>query len=103
MPPTSTISFGGGVRPGRGLCPGLVPGAGNPFAAGSADVRALAAEEKLSLEEAARNARYAYLRREAERLGGVRIYTAHHADDNAETMLLNLVRGPALPASRGCP
>ena len=59
-----------------------------PFAVGSADVRALAAEEKLSLEEAARNARYAYLRREAERLGGARIYTAHHADDNAETCLL---------------
>ena len=74
-----------------------------PFAAGSADVRALAAEEKLSLEEAARNARYAYLRREAERLGGVRIYTAHHADDNAETMLLNLVRGTGLAGLAGMP
>ena len=74
-----------------------------PFAAGSADVRALAAEEKLSLEEAARNARYAYLRREAERLGGARIYTAHHADDNAETMLLNLVRGTGLAGLAGMP
>ena len=65
-----------------------------PFVSGSGDVRGLAEREGLSLEEAARNLRYAFLRREAEKLGQhIRIYTAHHADDNAETILFNLIRG----------
>lgn len=68
---------------------------------GSGDVAALAAGEGLSLEEAARDLRYAFLRREAEKLGGVRIYTAHHADDNAETILFNLVRGTGLAGMTG--
>ena len=67
---------------------------GIPFVAGSGDVRGLAAAEGLSVEEAGRQLRYAFLRREAEKLGpAVRIYTAHHADDQAETVLLNLIRG----------
>ena len=65
-----------------------------PFVSGSGDVRGLAEREGLSLEEAARTLRYAFLRREAEKLGQhIRIYTAHHADDNAETILFNLIRG----------
>ncbi len=64
------------------------------FVSGSGDVRGLAEREGLSLEEAARNLRYAFLRREAEKLGPyAKIYTAHHADDNAETILFNLIRG----------
>ena len=67
---------------------------GIPCVAGAGDVRGLAEREGLSLEEAARELRYAFLRREAARLGPmVNIYTAHHADDNAETILLNLIRG----------
>ena len=64
-----------------------------PFVSGSGDVAGLAQAEGLSIEEAGRQLRYAFLRREAERLGGARIYTAHHADDNAETVLFNLIRG----------
>ena len=63
------------------------------FVCGSDDVAALARGEGLSVEEAGRKLRYAFLRREAERLGGARIYTAHHADDNAETVLFNVIRG----------
>ena len=67
---------------------------GIAFVSGSGDVRGLAESEGLSLEEAARKLRYAFLRREAEKLGPrVKIYTAHHADDQAETVLLNLIRG----------
>ena len=63
------------------------------FVSGSGDVRGLAEREGLSLEEAARNLRYAFLRQEAEKLGPrIRIYTAHHADDNAETILFILIR-----------
>ena len=65
-----------------------------PFVSGSGDVRGLAEREGLSLEEAARTLRYEFLRREAEKLGSyAKIYTAHHADDNAETILFNLIRG----------
>ena len=65
-----------------------------PFVSGSGDVRGYAEQEGLSLEEAARVLRYAFLRREAEKLGQhFKIYTAHHADDNAETILWNLIRG----------
>ena len=64
------------------------------FVSGSGNVRGLAEREGLSLEEAARTLRYDFLRREAEKLGPyTKIYTAHHADDQAETVLFNLIRG----------
>ena len=73
-----------------------------PFVSGSGDVRGLAEREGLSLEEAARTLRYAFLRREAEKLGQhIRIYTAHHADDNAETILFNLIRGTGVAGLTG--
>lgn len=73
-----------------------------PFVSGSGDVRGLAEREGLSLEEAARNLRYAFLRQEAEKLGPrIRIYTAHHADDNAETILFNLIRGTGVAGLTG--
>ena len=81
---------------------------GIPFVCDQGDVRALVAEEGLSLEEAARKARYAFLERQRQALGCGWILTAHHADDNAETMLLNLIRGTGakglsgIPAIRGC-
>ena len=72
------------------------------FVSGSGDVRGLAEREGLSLEEAARNLRYAFLRQEAEKLGPrIRIYTAHHADDNAETILFNLIRGTGVAGLTG--
>lgn len=48
-----------------------------------------------SEEEAARDLRYAFLRETAQMLGA-QIALAHHADDNAETVLLNFVRGTDL-------
>ena len=72
-----------------------------PLAVGREDVRAFAKREGLSVEEAARNLRYAFLRREAETADCRRIYTAHHAGDNAETVLLNLVRGTGLAGLTG--
>lgn len=61
--------------------------------AGRADVAALAEENGWTLEEAGRRARYEFLERTAESNGFDRIATAHHAQDNAETLLFNLARG----------
>ncbi|MEA4992852.1 MAG: tRNA lysidine(34) synthetase TilS, partial [Oscillibacter sp.] len=79
---------------------------GIPFVSGRGDARAAAREEGLSVEEAARRLRYAFLEEAAAKRNGSVILTAHHADDNAETMLLNLCRGTGsaglgIPAVRG--
>ena len=76
---------------------------GIPVVSGCGDVRAAAEQEGLSIEEAARNLRYSFLRETADRLGCKSILTAHHADDNAETMLLNLVRGSGIKGLCGIP
>jgi len=46
-----------------------------------------------NLEERARNARYAFFLHAAKRIGFSRVATAHHADDQAETVMLRLLRG----------
>lgn len=76
---------------------------GVPFVSGRGDVKALALERGLSTEEAAREARYAFLTERKERLDCKFILTAHHADDNAETLLLNLLRGTGLRGLCGIP
>lgn len=74
-----------------------------PLTVGRGDVRALAERKGLSLEEAARELRYDFLRRTAEETDCGEILTAHHADDNAETMLLNLIRGTGIRGLAGIP
>ncbi len=53
--------------------------------------------DRLSTEEAARDARYAFLSRVAARVGTDTVALGHTATDQAETVLLNLVRGAGLP------
>ena len=76
---------------------------GVPFYAGRADVRALAEREHLSVETAAREARYAFLQKTAEEIGAELIATAHTADDQAETILFRLCRGTSLRGLGGIP
>ncbi len=66
---------------------------GLPFHLGQADVAREARESGLSLEMAARAARYRFLAGVASSVGAPWVATAHHADDQAETLLLRLLRG----------
>jgi tRNA(Ile)-lysidine synthase len=54
-------------------------------------------------QEAARSVRYQALRAMAERAGAARIATAHHADDQVETVLLRLLRGTGPDGLGGIP
>jgi tRNA(Ile)-lysidine synthase len=63
------------------------------FELGCADVHAIAAIGKKSLETAARDARYSFFARIAKRRRCHTIFLGHHADDLVETFLLNLFRG----------
>jgi tRNA(Ile)-lysidine synthase len=66
---------------------------GLPFFRGHEHVPALARERGLSLEAAARYARYVFLAEVAGREGFAAVATAHHARDQAETLLLRFARG----------
>ena len=63
---------------------------------GLGNVRALATRKKLSIETAAREARYSFFANVAKRHRCHTIFLAHHADDLAETFLFNLIRGAGL-------
>jgi tRNA(Ile)-lysidine synthase len=63
---------------------------------GAANVRALAKKKKMSIETAARDARYSFFAKAAKRHRCHTIFLAHHADDLVETFLFNLIRGAGL-------
>lgn len=71
-----------------------------PFTAVSCDVKKYASEHKLSDEEAARILRYDIFK---SHTAGKKLATAHNADDNLETVILNLARGTALKGLAGIP
>jgi len=63
------------------------------FEVASANIRALGKKQKISVETAAREARYAFFAETARRRNCRTILVAHHADDLVETLLINLFRG----------
>jgi len=69
----------------------------------SFETNTYAKNNKLSTQMAARELRYDWFNRLAEQLGFEYILTAHHADDNLETFLINLSRGTGIGGLIGIP
>ncbi len=65
------------------------------------ETRGWARSHHLSLEDAARRLRYAFLRRVAREVGAARICLGHTLDDQAETIILRLLRGSGLDGLAG--
>lgn len=72
-----------------------------PLELGSQNVAVLAEERKQSVEEAARQARYAFLWQVAHKVGAAKIAVGHNADDQVETVLMHFLRGSGLHGLRG--
>ncbi|MFA6591980.1 MAG: tRNA lysidine(34) synthetase TilS [Bacteroidales bacterium] len=66
---------------------------GVPFFKTDFDTQAYAADHSVSIEMAARDLRYAWFERIATDEGFGAVAVAHNANDNAETLILNLLRG----------
>ncbi|WP_198299759.1 tRNA lysidine(34) synthetase TilS [Tumebacillus avium] len=66
---------------------------GLPVYAGSFDVANHAKKHKISIQSAARDVRYKFFRETAVAHRCTKIITAHHADDQAETVMMRIIRG----------
>lgn len=65
------------------------------------DIRTLRKGSGRSLEEVGREQRYRFLDETAQTCGAKKIATGHHRDDQAETVLINLLRGSGLEGLKG--
>jgi tRNA(Ile)-lysidine synthase len=89
-----------GLRPSaardEAFCREFAQRVGLTLAVEHAAVRDFASSESLSIEDAARRLRYAFLERAAADMAADRIAVGHTQDDQAETVLLKLMRGAGL-------
>lgn len=65
------------------------------------DVQEEAKSKKISTELAGRNARYDFFEEVLKKTGSNKIATAHNSNDNAETVLMNLLRGSGVSGLKG--
>ena len=84
-------------------CAAFAESLGIPFVSGRADVPRLSKDRGIGIEEAGREARYAFFEEAGKQTGCDLIATAHTKTDLAETVLLNLIRGTGLAGLSGIP
>lgn len=72
-----------------------------PLEVSSVQLESIAKKRKQSLEEAGRMVRREAFSKAMQRYGGTKIALAHHQNDNAETLLMNLSRGTGLSGLGG--
>ena len=65
------------------------------------DVISLANEQKIGTEEAGRNVRYEFFDEVFNKVNADKIAIAHNANDNAETVLMNVLRGTGISGLKG--
>lgn len=85
------------------FCRMLCRAHGIRFHTRSVDVRQLARQRKIGIEEAGRRARYDFFGAVCETYSYNKVAIGHTADDNAETFLLNLARGAGVTGLSGIP
>lgn len=64
-------------------------------------VEELAKKQKIGTEEAGRKLRYSFFEEIAKKVNAHKIVTAHNANDNAETVLMNIIRGSGTSGLKG--
>jgi tRNA(Ile)-lysidine synthase len=72
-----------------------------PLSVEQVNVPELADSSRLSMEAVARKARYAFLNDVLKDTGAGKIATGHNANDQAETVMLNIIRGAGMAGLRG--
>ena len=76
---------------------------GCAFLVHRADVGAIAESKRAGIQETARRVRYEFFEKAMRDRGYDAIVTGHHADDNAETILMNILRGTGIQGLSGIP
>ncbi len=74
---------------------------GIKFFSESIDVKQIAHNRKIGLEEAGRNVRYEFFDEIAQKTGANKIAIAHHLNDKIETIIMNLLRGTGISGLKG--
>ncbi len=85
------------------FCRDFCSSIGINFYSANKNVKLYADKNKISIEEAGRKIRYEQLQKTAKQYKYDKIATAHIADDNSETVLLNLIKGTGLKGISGIP
>ncbi len=83
------------------FCENLCQNLGIPLTIADFDAQKTAAVQKISIEVACRQLRYDFFEEVIRSEGWDMIAVAHHLEDNAETLLLNLMRGSGINGLKG--